>query len=326
MNRDGPPLKVFLGIAVPCLLLGLFCIYKIGSNVWAYFHMRVMPVEVVNSSLLVDADSDRDPFFVLRLDLRSTDSNDRRIRWEEELSQANFIEEAYDELRRWAPGSRHNVQFLRGQAREIRIEVSGFNPELNAAGGWAFGAGFALMVGIPFLGVAAPESSWMRRLGLHKYLGPWLAFSMFGVFPLLGAIGFAIVETPKRFDWLTVTGTRVNHEQMPPAPPNVEITPQVKEILEEKKASFFVRYEWNGRVLYGGLGRHNGAYSELTSACEGQSTNCTFRSSPTNRWEVKRELGFNEDYWAPLGILTIFGVAFTGAGLLVRKLMGSRSF
>jgi hypothetical protein len=37
-------------------------------------------------------------------------------------------------------------------------------------------------------------------------------------------------------------------------------------------------------------------------------------------------MAFDKEYWAPLGILSFFGVAFTGAGLLVRKLMGSGSF
>jgi len=326
MNRAAPPLKLFLGIAAPTLLFSLFYVYKIGTNIWAYLHMREMPVEVVASSLFVDADHERYPYFLLRLDLRSTDANDRRVRWEEEISQAVYIEEAYDELRRWAPGTRHNVQFLRGQARELRLDASGTNPELTAAGAWTFGAGFALMVGIPFLGVAVPESSRLRQLGLHKYFGPWLAFSMFGVFPLLGAVAFAIVETPKRFQWIQVIGTPMHRDQLPPPPSNVEITPQVKEILEEKKADFFVKHEWNGRFLLGGIGSYNGPYFRLSSMCGSSAKSCTFFMSPTNRWDIKREMGFNEDFWAPLGILSLFGVVFTGVGLLVRKLMGDRSF
>jgi hypothetical protein len=320
------PSKVLYVVAGPMLVFALFCVYKIGSNLWNYNRMRVMPVEVVSSSLFVDADAERYPFFVLRLDLRSTDANDRRIRWDEEISQAFYIEEAYDELRRWAPGTRHNVQFLRGQAREIRIEVSGVNPELQAAGGWTFGAGFALMIGIPLLGMAVPEDSRMRRLGLHKYVGPWLALSVFGFFPLIGAAAFAIVETPKRFQWKAVDGVPVSRKDLPPAPPNVEITAQVKPILEEKKAPFFVRHEWNGRVFHGGLGEHNGPYEELYSTCEISQKSCRFYVSPTNRWEIKRAMAFDKEYWAPLGILSFFGVAFTGAGLLVRKLMGSGSF
>lgn len=312
--------------AAAFLLLAAICCYKTGVNLVAYFRMRTLPVEVVNSSVLAAVTPERDPYFVLRLDLHATDASDRRVHWEEELDQAGHIEEAYDELRFWAIGTKHTVQFLRGEAREIRIEGASYNRELSYAGGWTFGAGFSLVLAVVFLSVMAAEDSFLRRLGVHKFAGPWLAFAVFGFLPLIGAMAFAITETPKRFQWQTAKAEVVKRENLPPAPANVTIAPEAKEVLEQKKAEYFLKHEWNGRTLYGGIGAYDSAYYTLAQHCSEMKPTCEFRISPAVRWDMAPRMEFNSDYWVPLGVLTLFGVVFTGAGLLVRKLMSNELF
>lgn len=322
-----PRSKLLLPITGVFTVFTLLCVYGFAHNLWAYARMRTIPVEVVRSSLLIDASSDvtadpTDVDYTLRLDLITTDGSARPIHWEDVPASAAYPEEAFDELTRWAPGARHQIYQLRGEARAIRLPGSLALQELNAAIGFLiaiviFGF-FALALGT----IAAEESSWLTNSWLRRHLGIWIVFFTVGVCALTGDFLFIATQLPKIVSWTSATATL----QSAPAdyepqslPPNVQITPEARRRIQLHPHNVLT-FQWNGATLHGGLGANQGPYDELArEVCISKSTPCHFRISPTDRWNVAAKPGWNVEFFVPVGMFTLFGVAFTGAGLMIRR-------
>lgn len=96
-------------------------------------------------------------------------------------------------------------------------------------------------------------------------------------------------------------------------PRGVEVTPAGLASLAEAKYDL-IEYEWRGQRVRGGIGHFEGVHSHL--AGDGVYR---FRISPNNRWELSGKMGWNADFFAPSGVLLFFGVAFCGAGLVIKK-------
>ena len=325
MNQKSPVFLRVLGAAFG--LFTLLCLYGAGHNLWTYARMRTIPVEVVRSSLLIDTPSDSiaDPNevdYTLRLDLLTTDGSARPIHWEDVPARAAYPEEAFDELTRWAPGARHNIFQLRGEARAIRLPGSVVDQELTSAIGFFGATVFFGLFAIAILTTVGHEDSWFRNSKLNRIFGVWLVFASIGVGALAGDIVFISYQLPKIVSWATATATLQSapSEYEPQSlPPNVQITPAARKRLQTYSHNVLT-FQWNGATLHGGLGANGGPYDELArEACISTSIPCQFRISPTDRWNVAAKPGWNVEFFLPVGMFTLFGVAFTGAGWMIRR-------
>ncbi len=308
-------------------VLTLLCLYGFGRNLRTYARMRTVPVEVVRSSLLIDASSDptgdpTDVDYTLRLDLVTTDGSSRPIHWEDVPARSAYPEEAFDELTRWAPGARHQIFQLRGEARAIRLPGSSASQELNAAIGFAFATAFFAFFTLTFGAIAGEESTWFRRPWLKRNLGVWLVFFSVGVAAFIGDFFFLANQLSKILYWPAAVAT-MRHapaEYDPQSlPPNVHMTAAARDRLRLRSHEVLT-FQWNGATLHGGIGSNEGPYDELAhQACRSSEESCQFRISPTDRWNVAAKPGWNVEFFMPVGMFTLFGVAFTGAGLMIRR-------
>ena len=322
-----PPSKHLLSIGGLFAVLTLLCLYGFVHNLWTYARMRTVPIEVVRSSLLIDASSDvtadpTDVDYTLRLDLITTDGSARPVHWEDAPARAAYPEEAFDELTRWAPGARHEIFQLRGEARAIRLPGSSASQELNAAIGFLIGSFFFGFFALVIGAIAGEESSWFRNSWLKRRFGIWIVFFSIGVAALLGDFLFIATQLPKIVSWPSVTATlqpAPSDYEPQSLPPNVQITPEARKRIQLLPHNVLT-FQWNGATLHGGLGANEGPYVDLArEVCISTSVPCQFRISPTDRWEVAAKPGWNIEFFLPVGMFTLFGVAFAGAGLLIRR-------
>lgn len=325
MNQ--PRSKLLPSIGALFAVLTLLCLYGFARNLWTYARMRTVPVEVVRSSLLIEASTDptadpTDVDYILRLDLLTTDGTTRPIHWEDVPARAAYPEEAFDELTRWTPGSRHEIFQLRGEARAIRLPGSSSWLELNAAIGFLlavlfFGL-FALIIGT----IAGEESRWFRNSVFRRHLGVWIVFFTVGVGAFIGDFLFIATQLPKIISWPSVTASlRPAPADYEPQslPPNVQITEEARKRIQLHPHNVLT-FQWNGATLHGGLGANEGPYDALAhDACISTTSPCQFRISPSDRWTVAATPGWNVEFFMPVGMFTLFGVAFTGAGLMIRR-------
>lgn len=325
MKQKSPLILRVLGASFG--FISLLCLYGVGHNLWIYARMRTIPVEVVRSSLLVDIPSDstgdpNDIDYTLRLDLLTTDGSARPIHWEDIPARAAYPEEAFDELTRWAPGARHNIFQLRGEARAIRLPGSVVDQELSSAIGFFAATVFFGLFTIAILTTVGHEDSWFRNSKLRRIFGAWLVFAFVGVGALTADFIFLSSQLPKIVSWPTATATLQSapSEYEPQnLPPNVQITPAARKRLQTYPHNVLT-FQWNGATLHGGLGANEGPYDELArEVCISTSTPCQFRISATDRWNVAAKPGWNAEFFMPVGMFTLFGVAFTGAGLMIRR-------
>lgn len=325
MNQKSPII-----LRVLCVVFGLLtllCLYSSVRNLWTYARMRTVPVEVVRSSLLIDASADPtaeafDIDYTLRVDLITTDGSARSIHWEDVPARAAYPEEAFDELTRWAPGARHQIFQLRGEARAIRLPGSSAYQELSAAFGFGIAVFFFGFFFITIGTIVFSESDWFRNPWMKKNLGIWVLFFGVGITVLAGDFLFLFTNIPKNLTWPTVVATvdRTSAEyDRQSLPPNVQITPAARESLRLRPHNV-ITFQWNGATLHGGLGANGGSYEELAeSVCVNSESPCRFRISPVNRWEIYPHAVWSAPFFAPAGMLTLFGVAFTSAGLMIRR-------
>jgi hypothetical protein len=322
--RPGLPLYVGAFFAVATL----FFVYLAIRNFTAYFTMRSTEVRVLASSMKIDImpapDSDSSPYlgYLLRLNLQTTDDTPRNLSWETEAGKAVYPEEALDELQAWAPGTVHKIQFLRGDARSLRIEELERSPELESAIGCLIVIALFSMIMIFCLVAARADEPKLAK----AFFGPWLIFVGFGMMPLLGWIGFTTSHVWKAITWLPVSvDIPEQSTKLDPAtlPPNVEITQAAKEKLESNEYRVFT-FPWNGKLLSGAVGSLQGEFDDHENAFRRKPGPLSFRISPVNRWALQVNFGKGEAFWVPFGILLLFGIAFTGAGLFVRKMSNGR--
>lgn len=294
------------------LLVAAGFLWMAGTNLWSYFRMRTVSVEVIRSSLLFDAlGKGNDLDITLLLDLKTTDGSERAIHWEEEGGHAAYPEEAYDVLRHWAPGSLHEIRQMWGQARKIRLPDTQ-SPELLL-----FRLYLVVAACVIFFAFAFAASDFDGASGV------WLAFFSVGVASFLGAGLFAWFEIPKRISWPSVVATRESAPdstaEAPPLvfPDNVAVTPAARKLLERSR---YVVLRFNG--FHAGLGSFGGRYESLKPRCESGTEMCRFVINPQDRWDVQLNANWDDDFYAPLALLGVFGLAFGGAGLLVRRFGG----
>jgi hypothetical protein len=310
----------------------LFFAYLSIRNFRDYFSMRSAEVRVLASSMKIQIfpapDSDSSPYlgYLLQLQLQSTDATQRLISWDAEAGKAAYPEEALDELAAWAPGTIHRIQFLRNSARAIRIEELERSPELESA----IGALIAIAIfglGTLFCYTAANEMSADQmpakpgKRASTGFFGPWLLFVAFGMLPLIGWVAFTASFLWKVSTWIPVSANvpaAARAFDLTSLPANVEITESAKEKLQGSEYRLFT-FPWNGKTLHGGIGYLGGEFDDNTNHAPRPET-LNFHISPVNRWALQVELGKGEDFWVPFGVLLLFGLAFTGAGLAVRKL------
>ncbi len=308
-------------------LCSLFFVYLAIRNFNAYFSMRSAEVRVLASSMKIDVmpppDSDSASYvgYLLRLRLQTTDSYARNLSWETEAGKAAYPEEALDELRAWAPGTVHKIQFLRGDARNLRIEELDRSPELESAIGSVIVIGIFGMI-MMFCMVAARADD---RSFAKGFFGPWLLFVGFGMMPMLGWIGFTASHIWKVATWQKVTAQvpeQITIFDAAKLPPNVEITDRAKERLANTEYRLFT-FPWNGQTLHGAVGTVgtlSGEFDYDNNTLPRPAGALHFHISPVNRWALQVNLGRGEDFWVPFGMLLLFGLAFMGAGLTIRKM------
>ncbi len=296
------------------LLLLLGCFWSAATNLWTHLRMRTIPVEVVRSSLLLDAPGDgSDLNLILRLDLKTTDGAERLIHWEDAPGRATYPEEGYDELRRWGPGTRHQIYQIRGQAREFRLPNSR-SPELVAM---IVYLSLGCFVGFFFFVFRAVAN----EAGPPKLVGVWTIFFLVGVGAMIGSALFAWHEIPKRLSWPSVVATlepvpEPTAEAPPkPLPDNVVITPAARRLLDH---SSYKVLQFDG--LHAGLGNFGGSYEELAKRCTSGDQECRFVINPHDRWDVELDARWDETFFFPLIMFLVFGLAFSGAGLMIRRL------
>ena len=325
MKPSQPRLLRALGIVFA--LFTLLCLYGTGRNLWKYSRMRTIPVEVVRSSLLIDVPPEgtgdpSDVDYTLRLDLVTTDGTARPIHWEDVPARAAYPEEAFDELTRWAPGARHEIFQLRGEARAIRLPGASDSQELDAAIFLLCATLFLGFFALTFVALASEESPWFLPSWLKQHLGVWLVFFSVGMVALGGDFLFITTQLPKIISWPTAVATGAP----PPAeydssslPPNVVITAAARQRIKAHSHTVLT-FQWNGATLHGGLGANEGPYDALAhDVCRSTDPPCRFKISPTDRWNVAAKPGWNVEFFMPVGMFTLFGVAFTGAGLMIRR-------
>lgn len=320
--RRGPAL--YLGILFA--LCTLFFVCRAILNFYVYYSMRSAEVRVLESSMKIDmmpspyARSLPYVGYLLRLRLQTTDAYLRELSWEMEAGKATYPEEAFDELRAWAPGTIHKIQFLRGDARSLRIEEVERSPELESAIGSAKLSAFLSAIVILCL-VAARADDRIFAKGLFR---PWLVFCGFGLIFLLSWIGFTTSQIWRAATWRKVTvqvPEQVTKLDAATLPANVEITSKAKEKLANTEYRVFP-FEWNGRTLHGAVatrGSLHGEFDGSYSASSGMPGPLRFHISPDNRWDLQVELGRGKDFWLPFGMFLIFGLGLAGAGVSLRK-------
>jgi hypothetical protein len=305
-------------------LLTLLFVYLAGRNFHEYLTMRSAEVRVLASNMKIDyfpaPDSDSLPYlgYLLRLNLQTTDSTQRSFSWETEAGKAAYPEEAFDELRAWSPGTIHRIQFLRGASRNIRIEELERSPELESAIGATIVVGILGMITL-FCFVAAQIDQAAKR---KTFFGPWLIFVGFGMLPLLGWVTFTATHIWKVSTWQSMNvqiPEEVTKFDSAKLPANVEITAAAKERLESTDYRVFT-FPWNGQYLHGAVGSLGGEFDDSDNIFNRKPGPLNFHISPVNRWALQVNLGKGEAFWVPFGILLLFGLAFTGAGLAVRKM------
>lgn len=304
------------------LLLTLWMVWIAARNGLAYLRMRTVAVSVADSKLRISKGEGDTLEYTLGLALVATGDGDRQILEEVDLEHAVYPEEAFDELAFWAPGTRHTISFLRGQAREVRLPGNGDSPELNAAAGATIAAGLFLLVAVAMLAGLAEEQSWVRRFAWGRSIGVWTVFLFFGLAPLFGSIAFGWAYWQRANTWLPVTAHLLDAKHRFDAaalPPRVEITPDAAQLLTGHPYAL-LEFSLGNRTLHGGRGGYH-QHGVLDSLREPADTAAgyPFRINPRNRWEVSGDPLWGEQFWAPFGILLLFGVAFTGASVLVRR-------
>lgn len=319
------PWGLWLGGAVTVVLTSVGLWFGV-TNFWAYLRMRAIPVEVLQSTLRVDSPDGKHLLeHFLWLDLQTTDGSQRRIRAEDSLGQATYPEEALDELQAWAPGSRHLVYQLRGDAREIRLPGAGQSPELDAA---FLALGLSLFPGFLFLMISAAmvhEETWLRQWGVQRLLGPWTVFSAVGLFMTLVLVAFLWSETPKRWSWLAVEATPEVQPELEaetsrkPLPPGVIVTPAAKAVLD-RAAYRVLRFPGaDGRTLHAGIGNMDGPYEALDPYCPVSAPSCRFFLNPKNRWNFEVDPRWDTKFFLPAGMFLLFSVVFSAVGWSLRR-------
>lgn len=302
----------------------LFVVYGAMSDLWRHANMRVLPVEVLRSSLLIDtivvSDSNSPELvYTLRLDLATTDGGNRTIHWEEDAGRAAYPEEAYDELRRWAPGTRHRVFQVRGDAQSIRLP--GGSAETTSPVGLCILAAVFAFIALVITAIAAEESVFFQRWGLRRFVGVWLIFLFVGVLGFAGLVAFNWHRLPRILYWkpvvARVTGTVESSGDAIP-PPGVQITPGARQALARARYRV-VEFPWNGTLLHAGLGGLGGVYDYGNVDCAQSADSCAIYVNPANRWDVERRPAFNKDYFVPVVLMLLCGIAFTGAGNAMRR-------
>ena len=321
--RFGVPFYAGSFFAVFALLFAYWAV----SNFRAYFTMRSAEVRVLASDMKIDffpaPDSESSSFmgYQLRLKLETTDDAKRQISWETDAGKAAYPEEALDELKDWAPGSIHRIQFLRGAARSIRIEGLERSPELEAGIGSIIGLGiFGLIALCCFTASRFEEEE--RGGKKSTFLRPWLLFASFGALPLIGWVVFTASFILRANTWIPLSvqvPAEVKVFDLASMPANVEISDSAKEKLRSSEYRLFT-FPWNGKVLHGGIGYLGGEFDDNSGSGQRSSGTMNFHISPTNRWALQVNLGKGEDFWVPFAALLFFGLAFTGAGLMIRKM------
>ncbi|MFN0106789.1 MAG: hypothetical protein ACKV2U_32430 [Bryobacteraceae bacterium] len=303
-------------------LWSLYCLYSAAASLWSHLRMRSVPVEVVRSSLVMDAHvytpgQPAEPEYTLRLDLVTTDGSARNIHWEDAPGKAVYPEEAIDEFLRWSPGTRHTISQLRGEAREIRLAGSVDWPESGAAVAYLVGAVFLAFMALLALGVSSQNDSRLRPL-----FGMWIGFFSVGAVATLCAVLYAAWYIPKIGSWPMVGATtQTAPESYDPAglPANVTITPATRKRFESSQHRV-ITFSWNGTPIRGGIGSMDGPYDQLASSnCTAGGPPCTFWFSPTDRWDIAARLGWGPGLFIPLGFFLVFGLAFSGVGLHLRR-------
>jgi hypothetical protein len=307
-----------------CFLLFAYLAIR---NFRAYFTMRSAEVRVLASDLKIDffpaPDSESAPFvgYLLRLKLETTDDAKRQISWETEAGKAAYPEEAFDELQDWAPGSVHRIQFLRGEARAIRIETLERSPELESGIGSTLALGIFGLIAL-FCFTASKIEEGDRSGKEPTFWGPWLLFVGFGALPLIGWAVFTASFIWKANTWIPLSvqvPTEAKAFNLASAPANVEISDSAKEKLKSSEYRLFT-FPWNGKMLHGAIGYLGGEFDDNSGAGLRRSDTLNFHISPTNRWALQVNFGKGEDFWVPFLMLLFFGLAFTGAGLGIRKM------
>jgi hypothetical protein len=301
---------VLVGLA----LWSLYCLYCAGDRLWTFLRMRNIPVEVVRSSLVIDAPiytagQPAEPQYSLRLDLLTTDGSKRAIKWNDIHGKAVYPEEDYDELAKWSLGSRHTISQLRGEAREIRLAGTQDSPERNAAGYYLAGAIFIAF--LMYLALALMESQgdpWVP----HSLLSIRGGLKTIAAISTVCAVLYAAWYIPKIMTWPAVTATvQSAPESYDPAtlPPNVTITPAGRKRLESSRHRV-ITFQWNGTTIHGGIGSMEGRYDELA----GSASTLKFWINPEDRWDVAARLGWNAGLFVPAGFFLIVAAAFFAAG------------
>jgi hypothetical protein len=292
-------------------LLTALCVYNAIDDWRAAMTMRRYPAQVVAAKLKVDygvpdSESQEQPLYTLVVDFMATDESKRSFHWEGEPGSAVYPEEAFDELARFTPGTLQEIFVLRGNARALRFDSLEENLEVSKAIAWtSCSVLFAIVTWAVFAS---------RRLGNR---GPWAAFVAIGMLPLLGVLPVGWMAYQKLTTWVYVSGKPIGElSAFDPlqALPNVEFTAKA---LEKLPATRYHRFEfvWNGKVLHGGFGGWLGPY-DVNFGQESPR----FYVSPKDRWATAGSLEWGEDFGMPVGILLLFGLAFTGAGLLIRRM------
>ncbi|WP_031495332.1 hypothetical protein [Bryobacter aggregatus] len=307
------------------LVLGFLSFFFSARNFWTYARMRTIDATVIGSQLhidLVPAEGDSLEWvrYELLLDLQADGPSGRLFHWDTDAGRAAYPEEALDELQLWAPGTRHQVQMIRGHARELRLPDTEVNPELEKGIGFLM---LGLMLGLSALGALAglaEEHSFLRKFRWTRSLGVWTVFFGFGLLPLVGWIFFTFFSVQKLWTWQEVVAHRVeaaHHFDVATLSPEIHISPAAKEKLASQDYEL-ITYDWQGRRLRGGIGHLEGVHDHFLNRGGADGSYC-FRIHPMRRWELSANLGWNEDFWAPFGMLLFFGVAFCGAALVIRK-------
>jgi len=176
------------------LALTILLLWFSAKNFWTYVRMRTVDVSVAASSLRLDAappeqgETSGSPYYDLQLDFRAEDGSGRQLQWEGDAGRAAYPEEAIDELRLWGAGTRHRIQIIRGNARELRLNEME-QPELESGIALLVGAPMLGMIGLAMLAMLAglgDENSPLMHFAFGRRLGIWTIFFGFGLLPLIG--------------------------------------------------------------------------------------------------------------------------------------------
>lgn len=298
--------KVMWGLGGLFSLLTVWCVLKIGMSVVGYWQIRTFDATVLARHLTIDWDKeDNVPEYWLRVDLKA---DDWVVVWEGEPGRARYPDEALDELNYWAVGSRHKVGVLRGEARRPLIYEAERRDQLTNAVAWLLASFFTMMFAGSFLAVAREDS---KRFSLN--IGMWMVVVGFGLFPLIGAVLFGVTHAIDIMTWQQVESKQpsgqVKFDLSQPLA-DVTITPWAKQKLEDLEYQLS-SFGWQGKTWKAGIGRLNGMY-EVTGAQR------RFWIAPHDRWSTEANLGFNTDFFVPVGIMLFFGVVFAGTGLAMK--------